>query len=104
LENEHETVLKIFQFRPKAVIITKGENGATLYYKDKNEILDFNLPAEKINVINKVGCGDIFGAVFFYSYLSNRNLFESLRLANLAAAIAVSKDILNNIDALKNND
>lgn len=104
LDDEHETVLQIFQFRPKAIIVTKGEKGATLYYKVENEILDFHLPAEKINVINKVGCGDIFGAVFFYSYLSKRNLIESLRFANLTAAIAVSKDILNNIDVLKNND
>lgn len=74
----------------KILIVTKGENGVSAFYKKDNMIKQINLEAEKVIVKNKIGCGDIFGAVFFYSYLRGGNLEESLKKANKAAAITVA--------------
>ncbi len=74
----------------KILIVTKGENGVAAFYKGGNIVKQILLEAEKVIVKNKIGCGDIFGAVFFYSYLRGGNLEESLKKANKAAAITVA--------------
>jgi len=51
--------------------------------------------AEKVNVNNKVGCGDIFGSVFFYNYLITKNVIGSLIAANYAAGQSASVQNLN---------
>ncbi|MDZ7623783.1 MAG: hypothetical protein U5J96_04965 [Ignavibacteriaceae bacterium] len=51
------------------------------------------------NVVNKVGCGDVFGAVYFYNYIKNKNVLLALEQANLFAGVATTyseaKDFLN---------
>lgn len=74
----------------KILIVTKGENGVAAFYKEGNIVKQIFLEAEKIIAKNKIGCGDIFGAVFFYSYLRGGNLEESLKKANKAAAITAA--------------
>ncbi len=74
----------------KILIVTKGENGVAAFYKEGNIIKQIFLEAEKVITKNKIGCGDIFGAVFFYSYLRGGNLEESLKNANKAAAITAA--------------
>lgn len=110
-ENELQTVFtgakekvieKIFEFRPRIVLVTKGEKGATAYSKSEYKINKFEVEAEEVTVKNKIGCGDIFGAVFFYSYLDSLNIENSLITANNAASIAVANDIIKNPKALLN--
>ena len=84
--------LKIAEFvlsdRPRIFIITKGEKGAEVYYKSGNEIKSLYCNPVIGKTINKVGCGDIFGAVFFYNYLLNRNIQHSAKLANTIAGLS----------------
>lgn len=70
------------------LIVTKGENGVSHYtlYED-GSIKAAHFEAEKFNSINKVGCGDIFGATLFYNYLSGRDISSCIELANYTAGL-----------------
>ncbi|MBN1638081.1 MAG: carbohydrate kinase family protein [Ignavibacteriales bacterium] len=97
-EIEDEAAKYILKLGPAVLIITKSEKGFTAYIKEKNEINKFEKKALKINSINKVGCGDIFGATFFYQYLKSGNIRNSLQVANNIAALTTT---LKNFDEYK---
>jgi sugar/nucleoside kinase (ribokinase family) len=78
---EMEIVEEIFGFGVKVLCVTKGELGAKVYYKNQNEIASYFVAARKINNPNVIGCGDVFGASFFYSYIRNKNAMDSLTIA-----------------------
>jgi len=108
-ENELKTIFNyddekiitenILKFGPRALILTKGNKGAEVFFLDKGEIKNLSVAAEQVEVKNKIGCGDIFGSVFFYTYLNTNDLLISLRTANKIAAKSVSS---NNIEELLN--
>jgi sugar/nucleoside kinase (ribokinase family) len=75
---EIEIVKELFSFGVKILCVTKGELGARVYYKNENEIASYFVAARKINNPNVIGCGDVFGASFFYSYIRNKNVIGSL--------------------------
>lgn len=72
------------------VIITRAERGATVYYREDGVTKSIHKEALRINIKNKIGCGDVFGAVYFYNYMKNKNLFLALERANLFAGIAAT--------------
>ncbi|OGU54659.1 MAG: hypothetical protein A2V66_00380 [Ignavibacteria bacterium RBG_13_36_8] len=88
---------------PKFLIVTKGERGVWLYRKLKGEIISIKKPAIDVEVINKVGCGDVFGAAFFYSYILTKDIEASLNTANIAAGIITTYKDVNNFKNLKND-
>lgn len=45
---------------------------------------------DKVQAVNKIDCGDIFGAVFFYTYIKDNDVIKSLKTANEAGATVVS--------------
>jgi sugar/nucleoside kinase (ribokinase family) len=93
---ENESAIEILEHGVKIVIITKGDKGAHLYFGSDDKMKTNFIEAVKINTVNKIGCGDIFGAVFFYSYISTRDVSKSLMLANRAGALAAAtKDIVS---------
>ena len=93
---ENESAFEILEYGVKIVIITKGDKGAHLYFGSDDKMKTNFIEAVKINTVNKIGCGDIFGAVFFYSYISTRDVSKSLMLANKAGALAAAtKDIVS---------
>jgi len=51
-------------------------------------------------VKNKIGCGDIFGATFFYSYIGTHDIKQSLYIANKAGAYAASTSELFNCESI----
>jgi len=85
-----EAAEEILRRGPDILIITKGAKGAAVYFKVKERINCFNVDAEKVKTVNKIGCGDIFGAVFFYTYIKDKDVINSLKTANNAGAIVVS--------------
>jgi sugar/nucleoside kinase (ribokinase family) len=56
----------------------------------ENNLCSISRPAINIESKNKVGCGDVFGSVFFYSYLTTNNIIKSLEAANIAGGCAAS--------------
>jgi len=96
---EAAIVDELFSYGIKQIIITRAERGATVYFKEQNSVKKIHKDALKTNVVNKVGCGDVFGAVYFYNYIRNKNVILALEQANLFAGIATTyseaKDFLN---------
>ncbi|MCX6170464.1 MAG: carbohydrate kinase family protein [Ignavibacteriales bacterium] len=102
--DEFNSAKEILRFGPKILIITKGEKGAQTYFLENGEIKSLFLNAEQVVTVNKIGCGDIFGAVFFYSYISTRDVSKSLNKANKAGAIAATTKNLTTERLIKLND
>lgn len=71
----------------KYLIITRGAEGASLYFKSASTIKSIHENAINVKAANSIGCGDIFGAVFFYSYIKSGNPEAALKFANAAAGV-----------------
>ena len=69
------------------VIARSGEQGAVLYQYNKR----VHFPAFQVNVMDTVGAGDAFNGAFIASRMLGHDLTESVRYANAAAAICVSR-------------
>ncbi len=65
----------------KIILLTKGSRGAIAYFMKDNEVMSFFISAKEIENTNTVGCGDVFGASFFYNYIRNKNVYQSLSFA-----------------------
>jgi bifunctional ADP-heptose synthase (sugar kinase/adenylyltransferase) len=71
------------------LIVTKGAEGAELLQYGKTK---FRLGVEAIETKpNVIGAGDIFFAELIITYLKTNDFYESIREANRAASILVSK-------------
>lgn len=103
-QNEVNGADRILSSGPNILIVTKGDNGAQVYYRSDGEVKNLIVDAIKVNQVNKIGCGDIFGAVFFYTYISTNDIIVSLNAANKAGAIAASRNDLITVPELKLND
>lgn len=97
-DNEEMTIIKIFENKSLCLIVTRGSKGATLYNSTDGKINRIDVKATLQQGMNSIGCGDIFGAIFFYTYLKTNDLKESLKIANsiagFSAGCADSNDIL----------
>ncbi len=85
-----EIVKEILNTGTKYLILTMEELGARIFFLDNKEVNSIFKPAMKVDATNKIGCGDIFGAVFFYNYFKDRDIGKSLELANNAAGYAAT--------------
>lgn len=102
LSNKREEiniVEELISYGINQIVITRSDNGATVYYNDLNSINYVYKEALKLKTINKVGCGDVFGSVYFYNYIKNKNILLALEQANLYAGLSTTysetKDFLN---------
>jgi len=98
-KDEASIIGELFSFGIRQIIITRAEEGATVFFRENSSIKKVHEDALQTNAVNKVGCGDVFGAVYFYNYIKNKNVILALRQANLFAGIATTyseaKDYLN---------
>lgn len=79
--NEFHIAREILDYGVKIILVTKGTKGVRLYSKINSEIISFFISSELINKTNTVGCGDTFGASFFYNYIRTKNAYSSLSFA-----------------------
>jgi sugar/nucleoside kinase (ribokinase family) len=96
---EEEIALEILQFGTSQIIVTKGDLGARVYYLHKGELNSVFMSALKVKTGNKIGLGDVFGAVYFYNYIISGNLFSSLEKSVIASGFAAEQ---NSLAKLKN--
>ena len=100
---EEEIVNELISYGIKIVIITKADAGAIAYFKVDDKIKSIFVKAEKFKVQNSVGCGDVFGAIFFYGYIRNKDIIESLNTANKAAGNSTTYTEIEDFKRLKND-
>jgi len=74
-----------------AIIITKGEKGSELIYKDNfNKIFRIKIPASKPkNVIDSTGAGDGYRAGILTGLILNMTLLDSCRLGSIIGSYVV---------------
>lgn len=80
-DNHYERINHFLSLGVKIILITKGSKGAVLFFKKDTELISYFVSAVEIKNADTVGCGDVFGASFFYNYIRNKNVYESLSFA-----------------------
>ncbi|MGM9929970.1 MAG: ribokinase [Bacillus sp. (in: firmicutes)] len=93
--NEHEakllfpdlTLEEVLAQNPKKVFITEGSKGAR-YHTGKEEVL---VPTYKVDAVDTTGAGDTFNAAFAVAVAEGKDIAGSLRFANRAASLSVTK-------------
>ncbi len=97
-KTEVEIAEHLFNCGIKIVCITEGKTGSKIYYKNKNAITSHFRATKKVSYSNKIGCGDVFGAAFFYGYILNKDIFKAAELAASSAEYIAS---INNLSEFK---
>jgi hypothetical protein len=98
---EEDIARELIGYGVKQLIVTKGNKGAKVYFSKNIFLSSEEIPALDLKPVNKVGCGDVFGAVYFYNYIRNKNLIEALTLANIAAGTSTTYTDINDYLNLK---
>ncbi|MHB8336505.1 MAG: carbohydrate kinase family protein [Ignavibacteriaceae bacterium] len=92
IPDEMDIAREVLNCGAKFFIVTKGEAGSKIYSLNNDELTSTFISSIKIKIKNKIGCGDAFGAVFFYAYIQSENFIKALTLANISAGCVVSYD------------
>lgn len=93
--NEHEAALlfdglskaEALRKYPNKLFITEGAQGVR-YYDGQQEVL---VPSYKVEAVDTTGAGDTFNAAFAVALAEGKPIFESVRFANRAASLSVTK-------------
>lgn len=93
-KSEQEIIREMFSYGIKILCITKGDKGAEVFYKEDEKIRSHYVKANKVDNTNIVGCGDTFGATFFYNYIRNGNVIDSLNIAVKTAESFVKNEFI----------
>ena len=86
----------------KALVITRGEKGATIYQDQHKQLLTAEIPNEKnTDPISTLGSGDIFGVSFLYAYLKKKNYTDAAMFAQQSAAYSTKFSLSEKHQQLK---
>ncbi|MFY4775817.1 ribokinase [Metabacillus sp. RGM 3146] len=72
---------------PNKLLITEGSKGARFY----NGMEEMTVPSFKVEAVDTTGAGDTFNAGFAVAISEGMSLEESIRFANRAASLSVTK-------------
>ncbi|MCE1189125.1 MAG: carbohydrate kinase family protein [Ignavibacteria bacterium] len=103
--DEYTTCHWLLTLGVKIVLVTRGENGSTMYVMGSGGMEVTHQSVIPVLVCNKVGCGDTFGAYFFYHYIKNNNAPDAFRLAGIAGSVVTQfnsiKDLMKTADDVR---
>ncbi|WP_322922169.1 ribokinase [Paenibacillus campi] len=93
--NEHEAAVifdgmslqEALRSYPKRLLVTEGSNGVR-YYDGEQECV---VPTFKVDAVDTTGAGDTFNAALAVALAEGQSLQESVRFANRAASLSVTK-------------
>lgn len=83
-----EKVLPILTKKVEVVVMTKGANGASIFYKEKQ----YNFPAYPVQEVNPTGAGDVFAAAFVVEYSKQQNIASAAAYAHTVASFVVEQE------------
>jgi sugar/nucleoside kinase (ribokinase family) len=87
----------------ETLIITRSEHGVSVIVQDIRKKLtrkDFK-GVSFGEAVDATGCGDVFGAAFFYQYLKLKDSFTAAEFANKIAALNSTFKSTNELDGLR---
>lgn len=73
---------------PRTVVITDGENGASVLDSNNNF---YQIPAVKTEAFERTGAGDAFASAYLTAVIANKNPEEALRWGAINSASVVTK-------------
>jgi len=73
---------------PKAVVVKRGEKGATVFQTGKEPL---DVPGFPVEVYNVLGAGDAFAAGFIYGVVKGWDYYKAARMGNAGGAIVVTR-------------
>ncbi len=75
----------------EAVLITRGEEGMSLFMRKKDNIVHYHIPTRAKKVFDVTGAGDTVIATFTLARASGASMIEACEIANYAAGIVVGE-------------
>ena len=78
----------ILALGPKALIVKRGRDGASVHLPDGTVT---NVPGFPVEVVNILGAGDAFASGFIYGYLKGWDWYKAARMGNASGAIVVTR-------------
>jgi ribokinase len=82
-----ENISEAMKKYPNKVFITEGSKGVRFHDGEK-EVL---VPSYKVEAVDTTGAGDTFNAAFAVALSEGQSLLDSIRFANRAASLSVTK-------------
>jgi 5-dehydro-2-deoxygluconokinase len=73
---------------PEALVVKRGEKGATIFQSD-GEVID--VPGFPVKIYNILGAGDAFASGLIYGYLKGWDWYKAARMGNACGAIVVTR-------------
>ena len=71
-----------------ALIITRGDRGVTTILQENKRLTRHDHAAASFGqVVDTVGCGDVFGAAFFSRFIAGKNYLQATEYANQVAGL-----------------
>jgi len=89
LNNKAQDLIKKLSLN--VLLITRGQEGMTLFEKNRGKVVRTDFPTEAKDVFDVSGAGDTVIASLASGLASGLELSDSVRLANIAAGIVVGK-------------
>ncbi|MGH2567796.1 MAG: carbohydrate kinase family protein [Bacteroidota bacterium] len=85
-----------------ALVLTRGARGVTLITQAKKKLTKTDIAGVPVQeIVDPTGCGDVFGAVFFHTFLKTGDYLASATFANTIAALNATVRGAEGIDTLR---
>lgn len=86
--DEPTLINQLMPLMVNALIITRGERGATAILQDNKKLTRYDVPGTSVGpAVDPNGCGDVFGAAFLFRYLQQKNYKGAAEFANQIAGM-----------------
>ena len=99
---EQQTVGHLLTLGVKALVVTRGSRGASLFFNEHKHVVRKDLEGIQVDEVrDTTGCGDVFGAAFHMHYVKTRDSFAAMQFANQVAAARTKVAGIAELRALK---
>ena len=86
--NVETAVAGLLALGPRALVVKRGEKGASVFLKEGETI---DVPGFPVEVYNILGAGDAFASGFIYGLVKGWDWYKACRMGNACGAIVVTR-------------